>query len=60
MSGVIHLAADSGISTTAVGVDSYEQSVWLHELGCRFGIGHFYGTPTDWLVLPTPHRCDQW
>jgi EAL domain-containing protein (putative c-di-GMP-specific phosphodiesterase class I) len=57
VSGVLRLAEEAGVPTTAVGVDSYEQALWLRDLGCRFGTGPFFGNPSDWLVLPTAHRC---
>ncbi len=57
VTGVLRLAAEAGVTTTAVGVDTYEHSAWLRDLGCGFGTGAFFGHASDWLVLPTSHEC---
>ncbi|WP_299471120.1 EAL domain-containing protein [uncultured Roseibium sp.] len=44
---VLLLAEGYGMSVIVEGIETYEQSHRLQELGCRFGQGYFFGRPTN-------------
>jgi EAL domain-containing protein (putative c-di-GMP-specific phosphodiesterase class I) len=55
---IIQLAQQYEVATIAVGVEDAEQARWLAAMGCDYAQGNHFGTPQDFLVLPTPHLCD--
>jgi diguanylate cyclase (GGDEF)-like protein len=52
---IIVMGANLGIDVIAEGIETGEQSVQLHELGCRYGQGYWFAQPLPAaLAVPQP------